>query len=113
MANRSDHPPRTLVAVGRQRLRDAGFEPSGVGAGSRAELWLSPSGNPALVSYWPKEKWQGGCCGARCGADSGAKKRYRQEGGGGKMEVGAGHVYDREIEGAVRNQEDDDHAHTR
>ncbi len=47
----SAHPDKTPIAEGRRRLEAARFKPSGVNAGSRGELWLSPSGNPALVSY--------------------------------------------------------------
>ena len=46
-----DHPDKTPIAEGRKRLESARFTPSGVNAGSRAELWISPSGNPVMVSY--------------------------------------------------------------
>ena len=44
-------PMRTSVSEGRKRLRDANFTESDVNAGSRAELWITPTGLPALVSY--------------------------------------------------------------
>ena len=42
---------KTPVADGRKRLKAARFNHSGVNAGARGELWMSPSGEPVWVSY--------------------------------------------------------------